>query len=214
MVNKRIIAQAIKDGKIVDKTTLATFLQNEELKQKLSEDAPALKKILEQIKGDKGDQGIQGIQGIQGKDGKDGKDGVDGRNGKNGRDGRDGQDGVDGLDGITPDTTLIAQEASKQAIEAVKPLIPKIQDIEQQIPQLGEEIRNALELLEGDERLDKSAIKGLEESLKKLDIKYTGSGAVGAEYKYTKYHGGASNLTVSTTAPPNPELNDLWYDIS
>ena len=45
----------------------------------------------------------------------------------------------------------------------VLPLIPDISDIENSIPMLGEEIRDSLELLTGEEKLDKSAIHGLED---------------------------------------------------
>lgn len=41
--------------------------------------------------------------------------------------------------------------------------IPSITDLENKIPVLGIQIRDGLELLTGDERLDKSAIKGLED---------------------------------------------------
>jgi len=52
---------------------------------------------------------------------------------------------------------------------------------EAEIPKLGEPIRDALELLQDDNRLDKSAIKGLDELLKKLEKKigsaiYVGGG--------------------------------------
>lgn len=50
--------------------------------------------------------------------------------------------------------------------------------LENDLPKLGERIRDALELLEGDNRLDKSAIKGLEEELKALSKKVDGQKVV------------------------------------
>lgn len=46
--------------------------------------------------------------------------------------------------------------------------IPKITELAKELPMLGAEIRNALELLNDEERLDVSAIKGLEERLEAL----------------------------------------------
>lgn len=81
-----------------------------------------------------------------------------------------GKDYRDGIDGITPviDTDSIALEASKLALNEIKPSIPTIDDIENDLPKLGTQIRDALELLQDDERLDVSAIKGLTELIKKL----------------------------------------------
>lgn len=64
-----------------------------------------------------------------------------------------------------PDVSDIASTASKLAQDEIKPLIPTIEQIEQNIPKLGEPIRDSLELLDGDERLDISAIKGFEKLL-------------------------------------------------
>jgi len=84
------------------------------------------------------------------KDGPPGKDGKDGKNGRDGKDGRDGRDGLDGRDG-----------------EQGPPGPPgKDGDIKDLSP---EEIRNALELLLGDDRLKTSAISGLDEAI--ADIK-------------------------------------------
>lgn len=48
-------------------------------------------------------------------------------------------------------------------IAQVKTLIPSIEELENKLPMLGVQIRDGLELLLGDERLDKSAIKGIED---------------------------------------------------
>jgi hypothetical protein len=146
------LAQAIREGKITDKTTASVFVMVEELNDRLDEEIPQIKNILKKVKGDvgekgsKGDRGEQGIQGIQGIQG------------------NPGTKGDKGLKGDTPtiDTAKIALEASNMAIEAIKPSIPDIKDISDELPQLGTQIRDSLELLIGKEKLDKSAIYGLE----------------------------------------------------
>lgn len=61
--------------------------------------------------------------------------------------------------------------------------IPEIEEIEKELPKLGKEIRDSLELLQGDERVDISAIKGLMEKLE--EIKQTRMGGT--------YFGGAKS---------------------
>lgn len=56
----------------------------------------------------------------------------------------------------------------KKLRDEVLDLIPTIEQIEKDLPKLGEPIRDALELLHGDNRLDKSAIKGLQEELDRI----------------------------------------------
>lgn len=63
------------------------------------------------------------------------------------------------------DEDAIASEASKKALNDVKPLIPTMDEIGEHLPEYGTFIRDALELLKGDERLDISAIKGLTKRL-------------------------------------------------
>lgn len=77
------------------------------------------------------------------KKGDKGDKGERGEQGLPGRDGIDGKDGRDGVDGKNGEDGNI------------KDLSP-------------EEVRDLLELLQGDDRLDKSAIKGLDEELKRL----------------------------------------------
>lgn len=62
------------------------------------------------------------------------------------------------LDAEKIDTDQLVQNASKQASK----------DIEDKFPKYVEKFRDGLELLTGDDRLDKSAIKDLEEDFKKL----------------------------------------------
>lgn len=53
----------------------------------------------------------------------------------------------------------------EKIIERVRATLPTVEDIENNLPKLGERIRDALELLQGDNRLDINAIKGLKEDL-------------------------------------------------
>ena len=88
------------------------------------------------------------------------QDGVNGMPGIKGQDGNDGKNGIDGKN-------------SKP--EEILPLI------EERLPSLGEKVRDGLELLQNEERLDMKAIKGLLETLEKLEKKkvvYGGGGGV------------------------------------
>ena len=73
-------------------------------------------------------------------------------------------------DGKDADEAKIVKEVLSQV---PVPIIPTIEEIEKDLPELGAEIRNALELLQGKERLNKSAIEGLEEELEKIEAKIT-----------------------------------------
>ena len=111
----------------------------------------------------KGERGLRGEVGERGYDGKDGKNGKDGKDGESivGQAGKDGIDGKDGKDG---------RDGSQD---------------------MAEDIRNKLELLQGDERLNKSAIKGLEEELKRIEA-IRGTSRVG---------GGTSAMGVAAAFP-------------
>ncbi len=68
------------------------------------------------------------------------------------------------FEGISsPDTASIAREAARMAQDALLPQLPTLEQFKLDIPKFGDEIRDALELLQGEERLDISAIKGLQE---------------------------------------------------
>jgi hypothetical protein len=145
------------------------------------------KQLLSAVEFKQGEKGEQGLRGEKGDRGEPGEDGVDGRDGKDGQDGRDGRDGKNG---VTPNLNQVALEASTMALESLRPLIPTVESIELDIPKLGEPIRDALELLQGDERLDKSAIKGLQEELDRIlkiaesKTQIIGGGGVGKQNVY------------------------------
>ena len=87
----------------------------------------------------------------------------------------------DGEDGLNADPN----EVIKAVLQQIK--IPDIKELGQDLPQMGEGVRDALELLQGKERLEMSAINGLEDLLKKLDEKKLGGGG-GFSYAAMKRH--------------------------
>lgn len=89
-----------------------------------------------EVQGIRGDKGERGEKGDKGDRGIDGRNGVDGKNGKDGRDGRDGRDGADGING---------KDGKDGEIKDLSP----------------QEIRDSLELLSDDERLDAKYVKGI-----------------------------------------------------
>lgn len=101
----------------------------------------------------KGDKGDTGEKGEQGERGLDGKDGKNGLDGLNGIDGKDGVDGKNGENG---------KDGS---------------------PDTAEDIVKKLETLDGDDRLDKSAIKGLDEEFKRIEKIKSASGGVRRVYQ-------------------------------
>jgi len=113
-----------------------------EANTKIEDTKSELESKIENIQLLKGDTGEKGADGRDGKDGEDGKDGTNGLNGKDGRDGKDGKDGADGLDGLNGENGKDGRDGS---------------------PDTPKEIVTKLESLKGKERLDKSAIKGLED---------------------------------------------------
>lgn len=129
-------------------------------------------------KGEKGDKGDQGEIGIPGMDG---LDGIDGKNGKDGRDGKNGLNGKDGEDGLN------GKDGS---------------------PDTPEVVREKLETLKGENRLDAKAIKNLPRAVQQ----FGGNGRNDVWVNTDKSK--INSITVSVTAPSNPTLNDLWVDIS
>lgn len=78
-------------------------------------------------------------------------------------------------DGKDADEEEIAMSVYDMLLEK----IPDIEDIENDIPKMGERVRDSLELLQGDERLTIDAIKDLREELNKLR-KSTALGGAGS----------------------------------
>lgn len=69
------------------------------------------------------------------------------------------------------------EKITEKVLSKIK--IPKIEEVENDLPKLGTAIRDGLELLQGDERLSISNIKGLEkieDEIKRIDSKSTGGG--------------------------------------
>ena len=101
---------------------------------------------LEQIKGEKGDKGDTGEKGEKGDKGDAGEKGAKGDKGDEGPQGIPGVDGRDGLDGLNG------------------------KDGKDGSPDTAEEIKKKLESLVKENRLDASAIKGLEDKVGKKDL--------------------------------------------
>lgn len=108
-------------------------------------------------------------------------------------------DYFDGKDAVV-DTDKLALDASKIAAEQLKPLIPSIEQIELDLPKLGEPIRDSLELLDGDNRLDKNAIRGLDD--------YDEVSKLAREPRVNKVYqgGGGARQFIALTDVPNSYL--------
>jgi hypothetical protein len=72
-------------------------------------------------------------------------------------------------DGVDADEDLVVDRAAERVKEEL--FIPTTEDLMNDVPSLAERVRDALELLQDDERLDVSAIKGIEELLQDVDGK-------------------------------------------
>lgn len=107
------------------------------------------------------------------------------------------------IEPLLPDTTDIASIASTMALEELKPSIPTLEQLEEKLPSLGEKFRDGLELLRGDDRLDISAIKGLE------NYKEVTKGLSSVYPQYTGVLGikeivAGSGVTIDNTNPQYP----------
>ena len=172
--SKGKLKQAILEGKVKDETSLAVFQMVEDLKDEIEvvkeevstavkqvkESEVSLDKVLNSIKGQEGKQGVQGIKGDTGSKGDKGDKGEQGKEGKKGNDsfwrGKQGDRGIQGEKG----------NDGKNGLDGS--------------PDTPEQVRDKLETLKEDERLDVSSIKE------------------------------APRMTVSLTAPSNPKIGDLW----
>lgn len=133
---------------------------------------PDLDKVLTSIKGKDGKVGATGLDGKKGDTGKTGKEGksIKGKDAKNGKDGKNGIDGKDGVDG---------KDASEEKIT---------ENVLKDIPLLNRPIRDSLEELKDDERLDITAIKGLMKALRGLRSKATRLGQRRVGGGFSKIH--------------------------
>lgn len=102
------------------------------------------------------------------------------------------RDGADGKD---------ANE--DEMIERLKNEVPTIEQIKKDLPVMGEEVRDALELLQGEERLDVDAISGLKELLKEAKERPLGSGGGGFSYMAMSRHFVESATPVGTVNGTN-----------
>jgi hypothetical protein len=154
---------------------------------------------------------LEAVQLQDGEDGEDGKDGAQGEKGdkgdkgdtgEKGEKGDPGRDGVDGINGIPGD---------------IKDLSP-------------EELRDSLELLQGDERLDINAVKGIDQNNEKLsgDVLNRAIGIVDQRSSFlvqrvdrhetrlaTKVEGvGTQTIFVQVDEPVGAKFGDLWVAIT
>lgn len=91
----------------------------------------------------------------------------------------------------------------ERMLATLKESIPTIEQLAQFLPQASTGIRDALELLEGDERLDISAIRGLKEALD--DAKKTG--------KAVNFVGGARGIYVYINGIKKGIMNTLNFTV-
>ena len=129
-----------------------------EHKKEIMASMPDITKLAEQIKGQDGKDSE--VPGPKGDKGEDGKDGYTPKKNKDYFDGKDGKDGRDGKDGVSPNKNEIIRE--------VVSLIPPAKDGKDGSPATPEDVVKKLESLKGDDRLDRKAIKGLDEELKSI----------------------------------------------
>lgn len=172
MPSKKQIAQAIAEGKITDEKSLAFFLLDSEIK-KLKEDiknitngkdgkTPTEAELLSLIR-----PLIADLKPEKGKDGKT-------------------YTTKELLAIIKP---LIKEPPTVDEI-ASKVILPAVERIEKNLPMASEAIRDSLELLIGDERLDASAIKGIPEL--KTEVKNITTGYGGLNLKVNNAKIGAT----------------------
>jgi hypothetical protein len=167
--------------------------------QKEDKEAPEVRKVeimgaeILTIKGEKGDKGDTGEIGEKGDKGDTGPQGSKGLKGDKGEKGEKGKDGIDGKDG----ESIIGPAGKDGSPDTGEQIIDKINDSEGEI--------------------DSERIKGLNDSIKKLENRPTGSrGLFGG--RSDNWHTGdvkaTHTLSVQVSAPGNPQVGDLWVDTS
>jgi hypothetical protein len=150
---KRVVKLAQAGGGDKELAIMNEISDLEDKIAELEKNQPDLDKVLESVKGKPGAKGDQGEKGDMGEQGPQGKQGIEGPKGEKG----DKGDSVSGPQGVP------GRDADEEAILA---------KIEKDLPALGARIRDGLELLQGEARLDKSAIKGLDELEARLTAKF------------------------------------------
>jgi hypothetical protein len=111
------------------------------------------------------------------------KDGYTPKKGKDYFDGKDGKTPVAGVDFPLPKNGEDGKDANIEEVVklAVEQTIPKVlTEIEKQMPTLGESVRNGLELLQGDKRLNVKMIDGVTEHIVDVLTKHSYSGGGGS----------------------------------
>lgn len=165
-----------KLAKVMDEGNLAIlehlFEIEETIDKRIEEvrdSLPNMEKIADKIQGKRGPQGLQGPMGPKGDSitGPMGPQGPQGPRGERGPQGPAGESipGKDGKDG---------KDASPEEVLAL---------VEGRMPMLGAAVRDALELLQGEDRLKIDAIDGLTEALQKIQKASGGTGAGGLAVK-------------------------------
>lgn len=194
------IASVIEDGELA----IAEFLfeleekfeeKVEEVKadsekriNELRESFPDISEALESIRGKDGEDGkdseIPGPKGDRGEKGERGPKG-DSIVGPQGPIGERGEVGPPGPPGRDADETLIVEK------------------IEKDLPALGKPIRDSLELLKDEDRLDKKAIKGLDEELTAIRNLPRGGGG-GRQLRAASFSFAGDGSTTSFYLPTEP----------
>ena len=217
-----IIRKKIKQELFKQDKDLATFLESQEMSNKLDQldklnkldkldevisELKKDKKIgldgfnITTIKGDKGDKGEAAYTPIKGKDYFDGytpvKD-VDYFNGKDGVDGKNGKDGLDGIDGKS-----IKGPAGKDGSpDTPKQIVDKLNTLEEvlesKVIKGFPTLKDFINKLKKDKSLELKDIKGAP-----LDMRWHGGGITGQ---------GVLKITVGLNPPSNPTPGDLWVN--
>lgn len=219
-----------KMANLMDFPAEATFLQLDELEDRIEK--------LEEIKPLDGYTPQKGVDYFDGEPGTPGKDYV-----LTSKDKKEiaNQIEVPVIEKIIEKTEVIKEQPiyhetiKEVAIADEKQIIEKV---EQDLPQLGEPIRDSLELLTGNERLDRKSIKGLDdydeisELARKPKASFGGGLSRGVadslyapisstnhanlsnlDYSSSGHIGFQQGITFSTTAPTDPYLYQLWVQI-
>lgn len=124
------------------------------------------------------------------------------------------------------DNSSIRAELVKE-VKSLRALIPQLPDLsylEKKIEAVAKNIPLKTDLRPLEKKMTglENDVRNVEDEIDELKRKPLGSNSTtifginqyGADQRYSKFHGGASNITVSTTAPLNPLLNDVWIDNS